>query len=93
MFIKSLLNLHSYRKFDYKPRYYNETKDKINEIREKRGFEPREFKESSKRISFRKHWENSNKLTSPGATSFRISIILFILCLIAYFILRSIKIF
>ena len=90
MFVKSLLNLHKYRRFDYRPRYSDETKDKINDLRVQKGLEPRNNKPSSfsKSNNLRTQWSDSRKMTSHSGTSFRISIIFAILCIVAYFVIR-----
>lgn len=88
MFIKSLLRLHSYRKFDYQPRYYDEQKEQ----REQRLQNKRLLRDSEKRISFRKGWHAEAKMGSSRSSSFRIAIIAGVLILICYFFLRSLNI-
>ena len=90
MFIKSLLKQHKYRTFDYRPRHYDTTRDKINEKRLQKGFDPIESNASSelKRMTFRKHIYDSKRLHSNSNSSFRIAIIFVILCFICYIILR-----
>ncbi|HBK83364.1 MAG TPA: hypothetical protein DDZ41_07170 [Flavobacterium sp.] len=88
MFLKSLLRLHSYRKFDYQPRYYNEQKEQ----REQRLQEKRLIRDTEKRISFRTGWHAESKMHSSSSSSFRIAIIAGVLILISFFILRSLKI-
>lgn len=88
MFIKSLLKLHSYRKFDYQPRYYNEQKEQ----REQRLENKRLLRDTEKRISFRKGWHADAKVHSTRSSSFRIAIIAGVLILASYFFLRSLNI-
>lgn len=88
MFIKSLLRLHSYRKFDYQPRYYNEQKEQ----REQRLENRRLLRDTEKRISFRTGWHAESKMHSSRSSSFRVAIIAGVLILICYFILRSLNI-
>lgn len=88
MFIKSLLRLHSYRKFDYQPRYYDEQKEQ----REQRLQNKRLLRDTEKRISFRKGWHAEAKMGSSRSSSFRIAIIAGVLILICYFFLRSLNI-
>ena len=87
MFVKSLINLHRYRKFDYRPRYYDETRDKFNEIRVQKGMKEYsgDGNNSGKRISFRKKID-SQKFGST-TSSFKIALIFIILCLASYFLL------
>jgi hypothetical protein len=88
MFIKSLLRLHSYRKFDYQPRYYNEQKEQKEQRLENR----RLLRDTEKRISFRKGWHADAKMGSSKSSSFRIAIIAGVLILISYFFLRYLNI-
>jgi hypothetical protein len=88
MFIKSLLRLHSYRKFDYQPRYYNEQKEQ----REQRLENRRLLRDTEKPISFRTGWHAESKMHSSRSSSFRVAIIAGVLILICYFILRSLNI-
>lgn len=88
MFIKSLLRLHSYRKFDYQPRYYNEQKEQ----REQRLENRRLLRDTEKRISFRTGWRADAKVGSSMSSSFRIAIIAGVLILISYFFLRYLNI-
>ena len=88
MFIKSLLRLHSYRKFDYQPRYYSEQKEQ----REQRLLDKRLLRDSEKRISFRSGWHAESKMHSSSSSSLRIAIIAAVLILTSFFILRSLKI-
>lgn len=88
MFIKSLLRLHSYRKFDYQPRYYDENKEK----REQRLSERRLLRDSPKPISFRQGWHKESTYRTSDGSSLRIAIIAGVLVLICYGILRSLNI-
>lgn len=88
MFIKSLLRLHSYRKFDYQPRYFDEQKEQ----REQRLENRRLLRDTEKRISFRTGWHAESKMHSSRSSSFRIAIIAGVLILGCYFILRSLNI-
>ncbi len=88
MFIKSLLRLHSHRRFDYQPRYYDEVKEKRLERQSKKI----SFESDSKRISFREGWRKESKLHSTSGTSLRVAIIFGILVLISYLFLRSLSI-
>lgn len=93
MFIKSLLKQHKYRKFDYRPRYFDSTRDKINEKRIQKGFDPINSNASSelKRITFRNQIYNNKRHYSNSNSSFRIAIIFVILCFSCYIILRFIN--
>jgi hypothetical protein len=88
MFIKSLLKLHSHRRFDYQPRYYNEQKEQ----REQRIEERRILRDTEKRISFRTGWHAESKMYSSRSSSFRIAIIAGVLILVSYFTLRMLNI-
>lgn len=90
MFIKSLLKQHSHRTFDYRPRHYDSTRDKINEKRIQKGYDAIESNASSelKRINFRNNIYDSKKFRASGNTSLRIAIIFVILCFIMYLFLR-----
>ena len=94
MFIKSLLKLHRYRKFDYRPRYYDETRDKINELKIQKGYDSKEVSAASKfkRENKIKSWNSSRKISSSSGSSLRIAIIFVILCFMCYMALRLIKI-
>jgi hypothetical protein len=87
MFIKSLINLHRYRKFDYRPRYYDETREKFNEIRVQKGM--KEYKgdgeTSGKRISFKKKFDSQK--FGDNRSNFRIAIIFVVLVLASYLLL------
>lgn len=85
MFIKSLLRLHSHRRFDYQPRYYDEQKEQ----REQRLENKRLLRDTEKRITFRKGWHADAKMYSSRSSSFRIAIIAGVLILACYFFLRS----
>ena len=87
MFIKSLLRLHSYRKFDYQPRYYDERKEQ----REQRLQERKLRETGGKRISFRNEWRSESKLHSSGGSSLRIAIIAGVLILMAFLVLRKLN--
>lgn len=93
MFVKSLLKLHRYRKFDYRPRHFDETKDKFNELRVQKGLESKQSNavQNLKRSNYRKQWHASRQITSHSGTSLRISIIALILFLISFFVLRYLK--
>jgi hypothetical protein len=88
MFIKSLINLHRYRKFDYRPRYYDETREKFNEIRVQKGMKEYsgDGNTSGKRISFKKRYDSQK--FGNNSSNFRIALIFVVLCLAAYFILN-----
>lgn len=88
MFVKSLIKLHRYRKFDYRPRYYDETREKFNEIRVQKGIKEYSGSEKStgKTISFKKRFD-SQKFGNSGA-NFRIALIFSVLCLICYLLLK-----
>ena len=90
MFIKSLLKQHKYRSFDYRPRHYDTTRDRINEKRLQNGFDPIESNTSSelKRMTFRKHLYDSKRLHADGNTNFRIALIFVILCSLCYIVFR-----
>ena len=88
MFMKSLIKLHRYRKFDYRPRYYDETREKFNEVRVQKGMKEYsgEGDTSGKRISFRKKIDTQK--FGNNSSNFRIVFIFVILCLAAYLILN-----
>ena len=88
MFIKSFLKLHSYRKFDYQPRFYDEKKEE----REKRLESKRLLRDSEKRISFRNSSHDSSNHIFPSYRKFRVAIIAGILMVISYFFMRYLKI-
>lgn len=90
MFIKSLLKQHRYRTFDYRPRHFDTTRDKINEKRIQKGFDTIESTSGSqlKRINFRNNIYDTNRQRSSGTTSMRIALIFVILSAICYFVLR-----
>jgi|AntRauMFilla1563_2_1112583.scaffolds.fasta_scaffold03066_5 hypothetical protein len=93
MFVKSLLRLHRYRKFDYRPRYLDNTRDKINELKIQKGYEVTEVKPGSKfrRESTIKNWNNSRNIATSSSSSLRIAFIFAILCFVCYIILRVAK--
>lgn len=88
MFIKSLLRLHSYRKFDYQPRYYDEQKEQRQQRLENKRF----LRDTEKSISFRTGWHAESKMHSSRSSSFRIAIIAGVLILVSYLFLRSLNI-
>ena len=94
MFVKSLLRLHRYRKFDYRPRYSDNTRDKINELKIQKGYDVTEVKPGSKfrREKTIKNWNNSRNITTSSSSSLRIAIIFAILCFVCYLVLRVAKI-
>ena len=59
MFLKSLINLHKYRKFDYRPRFYDETREKYDELRVQKGMKEYggDQKSSGKAISFKRRYD------------------------------------
>ena len=96
MFIRSLLKLHSYRKFDYRPRYNQTTRDKFNEKRLQKNLPERNphrettyesLKENSP-INFRKQWGADKRKNSTSRSSLRIAILFVILLGICYYILN-----
>jgi hypothetical protein len=94
MFVKSLLRLHRYRKFDYRPRYSDNTRDKINELKIQKGYEVTEAKPGSKfrREKTIQNWNNSRNIVTSSSSSLRIAIIFAVLCFVCYLVLRVAKI-
>lgn len=88
MFIKSFLRLHSYRKFDYQPRYFDEKKEE----REKRLESKRLLRDTEKRISFRSSSHVDANYGFPTYNKFRIAIIAGILLVVSYFFIRYLNI-
>jgi hypothetical protein len=89
MFFKSLVNLHKYRKFDYRSRYYDETREKYDELRVQKGMKEYsgEQKSSGKSISFSRRYEA--KGTTNNRANFRIVFIFALLCIAVYIILMT----
>ncbi|WP_338409925.1 hypothetical protein [uncultured Flavobacterium sp.] len=88
MFIKSLLRLHSHRRFEYKPRFFDAQKEE----RDKRIEEKRILRDTDKRISFRTGWHAESTMHSSRSSSFRIAIIAGVLVLACFAFLRYINI-
>lgn len=93
MFVKSLLRLHRYRKFDYRPRYSSDTKDKIAELRIQKGMESNDMSKATKFKREKKiqSWSNTRNISTSSSSSLRIAIIFSILCFICYIIFRMVK--
>jgi len=75
--------------FDYKPRYYDERKERLKELDEKyhgKGKETTEqFEISLSKHNLRSHWMKQKKSTSDRGTTIRLALILAILVgIVAY---------
>jgi len=76
--------------FDYKPRYYDERKERIENLKLK--YSDKESKEDATRIHFTKNnlkneWVKRKKLASNRSSTIRLAIIITILVGIAVYIL------
>lgn len=88
MFLKSFLRLHTYRKFDYQPRHYDEKKEQ----REERLESKRLLRDAEKRISFRNSSYDNANFGFPSYSKYRIVIIAVVLIIVCYFFLRYLNI-
>lgn len=76
--------------FDYKPRYYDERKERIENLKLK--YSDKESKEDATRIHFTKNnlkneWVKNKRLASNRSSTIRLAIIITILVSIAVYIL------
>lgn len=79
------------KSFNYKPRYYDERKEKLDAIKKK--YEPEEgdnFK-TRKRTSFRDDWKTQRKALNDGNSRVRFLVILAFLLMFAFIALRYIN--
>ena len=78
------------KKFDYVPRYYDERKERLEELKKKYKNLPENSKigESRKQINFRDEWNTRKEFKPAGNNSGRFFIILAILFFAAYMIIK-----
>ncbi len=76
-----------HKKFNYKPVYYNESKEELKEIQKKASSADDEKLEMM-RSKMRKRWQQHRKVKSPKYTTAKIAFILFLLFAIVYYLLR-----
>lgn len=87
--LPSFFKQNQHRRFEYAPRYYDERKERIEEMRKKydENAESGNYSSHSLRLRINSEWRrSSNKKTSRG-TSFRLIIIAAGLFLLSYLIL------
>ena len=87
--LPSFIKQNQHRRFEYAPRFYNERKERLEEMRKKYGDQEGRAKFSSQdfRTRINSEWRSSNSRKSSGGTSFRLVIIVVALVLISYLIL------
>ncbi len=83
------------KQFEFTPRYYNQTKEAMDERRARiknelnKGTDLGNYDSSKLRGSLRKEWQsNKNTSTFSKSSNFRVFIILFLLLALAYYILK-----
>jgi hypothetical protein len=86
--IPSFIKLPNYKKFEYRPRYYNEAKEKM-EKRYKKFEKEKDTDESSLfREKIREKWSRGSYSSGVKNYNRRILIILFIVALILWYIFK-----
>ncbi|WP_343485842.1 hypothetical protein [Allomuricauda sp. d1] len=76
--------------FNYTPRYYDERKERLENLRKKYQNLPdnTSFAERRQRINFREEWNHRKAFKPAGNNAGRFFVILAILCLIAYLAIK-----
>jgi hypothetical protein len=92
MKIPSLFRQKKNNTYNYTPRYYNERKERLDDIKKK--YEVKTDESSinrSSNVNFRDEWLKNRKSTSDSNTRLRLIIILIFLFLFAYISLRYVN--
>lgn len=87
--LPSFIRQNQHRRFEYAPRFYNERKERLEEMRKKYGDQEGQAKFSGESFRMRvsSEWRNSDSRKKSGGTGFRLVIIVAALVLISYLIL------
>lgn len=89
--LPSFFKQNQYRRFEYSPRFYDERKERIEEMRKKYGGKEsaEKFSSDNLRMRMNSEWRNSGSRKGSRGTSMRLVIIMLALFLISYLILFS----
>ena len=87
--LPSFFKQNQHRRFEYSPRFYDERKERIQEMRKKYGGSDTAEKFSSQdfRLRMNSEWRQSNSRKSSKGANMRLVIIVMALFLISYLIL------
>jgi hypothetical protein len=89
--LPSFFKQNQHRRFEYSPRFYDERKERIEEMRKKYGGEEsaEKFSSTNFRMRMNSEWRNSGSRKGSRGTSLRLVVIVLALFLISYLILFS----
>jgi cytochrome c-type biogenesis protein CcmH/NrfG len=90
----SIFKQHKNKTFNYTPRFYDERKERLNNLKKKYGVDENEEankteKKSHTRVSFRDEWKQQRKERVNRNSRIRFLVILLILFTIAFAVLRN----
>jgi hypothetical protein len=72
------------RRYNYTPRYYDERKERLDNLKRKHGLIEDDSKQEYRRTSFRDEWKQNSKIKSNQNTRIRLFVILIFLLSAAY---------
>lgn len=92
MKLPSLFKQRGNKTYSYTPRYYNERKERLEELkRSKEARSDEDYFKGYRRKSFRDDWKSQRKASTSINTRVRFFVILIFLFMFAYVALRSIN--
>lgn len=81
----SFFRQHKNKRYNYTPRYYDERKERLENLKKKHGLiEDNSGEKSYRRRSFRDDWKQNSKIQSNRNSRIRLLIILILLLLFTY---------
>jgi len=93
----SIFKQHKNKTFNYTPRFYDERKERLNNLKKKYGVVEGESDLDNKssgysRVNFRDEWKQTSRVKSNRNSRLRFMIIFLILLIVAFIILQRIDI-
>jgi len=84
MRLPTLFKQNSNKRYNYTPRYYNERKERLDNLKKKHGLIEDDDSKGHRRQSFRDDWKQNSKLSSDRDTRLRLMVIIAFLLLATY---------
>lgn len=91
MRLPSLFKQKKNKTYGYTPRYYNERKERIDELKKKYEVKEGDYDNGYRRENYRDEWKKNRNSSPEASTRLRFIIILIFLFLFAYVALRYVN--
>lgn len=86
----TFFKLNKNKQYNYTPRYYDERKERLENLKRKHGVSDEETeKKTYRRTNFRDDWKQTSKIKSNQNTRLRLLVIFIFLLLVTYVILSE----